>query len=264
MYSRELKKPNGKRWICHNCSYRTNVDNNSDVMENLLKMILDLQKSINFMSDKYEEVKEENKEMLRLLKEMKKERAELVTENKLLKEEIVYIRKEVNTLKYFLNNEEQQKLKNNIEVKGIPLDTVDDQKLIENALKVIGIELTSSQVKIQRVKETKDKPKNTIKLSLEDEEIKKNIITAARNYYKSKGPLTTVNIGMNGVKHMIYFNEELTNYNKYLLGKAKEIKKKGYKFVWYKNGKIFVRKNESDLPIAICNEEDIQGILNKT
>lgn len=94
----------------------------------------------------------------------------------------MYKKSKVNVLKYFLNNEEQMKLINNIKVKVIPLNAIEDQKLVQNALKVFGIKITNIQIKIQREREINGERKNTTKLN--DDETKKKIIQPHESFIK--------------------------------------------------------------------------------
>ncbi|KAL4721721.1 hypothetical protein ACJJTC_001702, partial [Scirpophaga incertulas] len=77
-------------------------------------------------------------------------------------------------------------------------------------------------------------------------------------------------IGVNiipGDPKPIYINEHLTPYNKQLLKKCKEIAmKKEYKYVWTKNGRIYIRKNDTSPAIQIHEEEDLRkktGLVNQ-
>ena len=56
----------------------------------------------------------------------------------------------------------------------------------------------------------------------------------------------------------IYINEHLTTRNKHLFNLAKDKKRsKNYKFLWTRNGKIFIRKDERSDPITIDCEDTI-------
>lgn len=62
----------------------------------------------------------------------------------------------------------------------------------------------------------------------------------------------------NGSKQKIYINESLTKENKQLLFKTKEkARDASYKYVWSKEGKIFVRKNDNSRVHRIKNEHDL-------
>lgn len=48
-----------------------------------------------------------------------------------------------------------------------------------------------------------------------------------------------------------YFNETITNWNTVLFGKVKTLKTNNFKYIWYKNGKLFVRRTEHDKAVIL-------------
>lgn len=59
----------------------------------------------------------------------------------------------------------------------------------------------------------------------------------------------------------IYINESLTRQNKMLLSKCREYaRKEKIKFVWVKNGKIFMRKTEGSMIVLINSENKFRDI----
>ena len=60
----------------------------------------------------------------------------------------------------------------------------------------------------------------------------------------------------------IYLNENLPQNLKILLGKVNQIRKsKQYKFLWTRNGNIYVRKNENTNVISITRNSDLVKIV---
>ncbi|CAG9762157.1 unnamed protein product [Ceutorhynchus assimilis] len=60
--------------------------------------------------------------------------------------------------------------------------------------------------------------------------------------------------------HLIYLNDDMPKETKELFMSARTLKERGYKFIWAKEGKIFVRKKENDLVLRINSMEDIKKI----
>ena len=59
----------------------------------------------------------------------------------------------------------------------------------------------------------------------------------------------------------IFINDHLTAYGKKLFGTAKKIKKdKHYKFLWTRNGKIFIKKNEDSSTIYIDSDDVLRNL----
>ncbi|KAL1447925.1 hypothetical protein WDU94_005444 [Cyamophila willieti] len=66
-------------------------------------------------------------------------------------------------------------------------------------------------------------------------------------------------------KDKIYVNEHLTKSNQDLLYKAKKLKEvNGYKFVWVKDCKIMIRKNETSRIYVIRNTRDLETYMTIT
>lgn len=76
-----------------------------------------------------------------------------------------------------------------------------------------------------------------------------------------KQKLTANNIDKNWGKTAIFVNDQMTSTNRDLFFKARKTAKEvGYKFIWFKNNKIFVRRNESSKAIIITDELSISKI----
>ncbi|KAJ2951527.1 hypothetical protein O0L34_g13678 [Tuta absoluta] len=78
---------------------------------------------------------------------------------------------------------------------------------------------------------------------------------------KSRRGLTTVDLGLNGASRPISVNEHLTPENKKLYKKVRDARKeRGYTYVWTKDCKLFVRKNDTSKIIHIATEADLAKI----
>ena len=72
--------------------------------------------------------------------------------------------------------------------------------------------------------------------------------------------ITNFDIGLKG-RERIYISESLTPHYRKLLKTVKEMAKlKEYKFVWWKNDRILVRKEERSPVIVIEKEEDLKKL----
>lgn len=290
-FMKELKKPNGKRWFCENCitnntelslehiDWKRSINATSEIqksqkvldeknkengMEKLMSIVVDIQKSINFLSEKYDEIKSENKEMIILLKEIKKDRENLWNENSKLKTEMSNMKREIQHLKQKINSDEQTKLRNNIEIKGVAKQMhLKDEEITKKILNHIGVTIEEKNLSNVYRPNIPGKTNDIIKIQLPDYEIKTEILKKTKIYFKSMGRLTTKDIEVSGLQSTIYINEELTPRNKYLLGKGRELRKIGYEFVWWKNGKIFVKKNSKEDAIIINDEDDLKKLFEK-
>ena len=56
----------------------------------------------------------------------------------------------------------------------------------------------------------------------------------------------------------IYINEHLSPHNRYLFNLAlKRKKEKGYRFLWTKNGTVFLKEDEGSEVLKVVNENDL-------
>lgn len=263
-FIKEMKKPNGKRWSCENCDLNTSeaLPEHSD-WKQLVNAVCEIKLSMEFISNKYEEIRTRNDEILQQLKDMRKERAELKAENEEQKKEIANLKKEIISIKKHINNNEQEKLKNNIELKGVAVQKeTKDEDIVKRVLQKLEVKINDHDIcHIKRTPTTHTDPdKSIIKIELRNEGIKKSIMEAAKRKNRLNEKLTTKSIDLPGPSRIIYVNEDLTSTNKYLLGKSKELRRYGFKYVWWQNQKVLVRRTDSEKSIVISDESDIQKL----
>lgn len=77
-----------------------------------------------------------------------------------------------------------------------------------------------------------------------------------QNSKKSK--LTGKSLNTNWNDDKIYINDCLTHFNTNLFFKTKAYAcDKGYKYVWFKDSKIFIKKNDQIKVIIICDDQSL-------
>ena len=84
-------------------------------------------------------------------------------------------------------------------------------------------------------------------------------------FYQSRKGLrgkSTRDLGLSKVaENPIFISESLTKQNKILFNKSLETKKTlGYKFIWTRMGKIFMRQNERTRAVTISSEKDLEKL----
>lgn len=216
-------------------------------MQGLIKEIQELTKSVNFMSEKMDEVLKENKELRIAVKEMDKENKE--------------IKLKVSQLETRLNDIEQEKMGNRIVVKGIPRQNkeITPMQILKKVTAAINVRLEDKDVKECYIKNnTRESEKQIMMVKLTNEEIKNVIIEKkkqARNIRASQ-------CNLHGGEGTIYIEEQLTDHNSRIFFAARQLKKEaGYKYVWVSAGKILVRKKEGDRIKQITSDKDVEEIL---
>lgn len=247
-----------KSWKCECCESNTSSRFTSSPRRNhldeielktMIKMlqndVQDLKKSMDFISEKYEEEKKRNAVISDML-------SELSRDNDLLK-------KEVNNLKYVLNINESNKIKNNLRISGINLNTENPKVVFEAASKVftfLGVDVPREE--ITNIKMYKGTKGSSAIISLKSLDKKQQLLNARAN----KGKIKASSCGLGNDEALIFLDEELTKETYNLYKKAKCLKEHGYKYIWHKDGKVFVRRMDGDNVIVIKNELVLNDLLN--
>ena len=80
---------------------------------------------------------------------------------------------------------------------------------------------------------------------------------------KRKVDITQHDIIENGKTEILYIKENQSPYYRNLEMLAKKVAKvnNGYRFIWFNNGKLFVKKDEKAKTIRIRNENDLKTLF---
>lgn len=223
--------------------------NNEDtsVLIQLNKNILELQKdmkevkvSVQFISDKYDKIIEE----IKGLKDLKAN--QIKVEDKLVK------------LEDRVNELEQYSRCRNLEIRGVEECANENLKqvIVKIASKVGEMGIVESDIDVvHRIGNMNNRTPKDIIVQFKDRESRNKLLLRKKERLMSK----EVTEGRND--NVVYINEHLTSFNKQLLWQAKiRSRERNFKFVWSKEGKIFVRKHEKEKALRIKTEEDLRKI----
>lgn len=161
-----------------------------------------------------------------------------------------------------LNRLEQYGRNRNIEIENVELK--EGEKVEEIVLKVaegIKIELSSKDIeaahRLPARKSSAAPPRIIVQFASRK---KRDEFIAARS---QAAPITSQLLVGGKSKERIYLNENLTKYYSELLWRAKQKgKAEGYKFIWFKFGKILAKKSETSRGvIRISTFNDIEKIV---
>ena len=87
---------------------------------------------------------------------------------------------------------------------------------------------------------------------------KRNELLRASKVKSKKTKLTTSDIGFPGECKNIYIDENLTSYRSFLFRSARRSKEVNhYKYVWIRNGNVYMRKDENNPVLLIKSPECI-------
>lgn len=206
---------------------------------------------MNFLSDKYDK-------FISIV-------AKLEDENNTLKINNENLNKRLQSIEFEFYNQQQQQLSNFITIHGIPKQQKEDTKdLVVKTIKILDSNLDSVNVISCRRMLNKSAQDIAPIIVAEVDDIQTK--TRIKSNYKTNGPIILSQI-MNTPhckQQKIFINDYLSNYHKNILNLAKKLKQTyGFKFVWTKNGNVYLRYTEQSPVIQIKTEDDIADVDSK-
>ncbi|KAL0879710.1 hypothetical protein ABMA27_003425 [Loxostege sticticalis] len=209
-------------------------------LSSLKNEIENVRSSMDFMNEKFEDAM---RGQATLVKEME----EIKTQNEILK----------GTQNSRMNNVEVQCV---LESKNENLNTI-----IIQIAKTVGCSLTEENIthctRVAKNDKTNTRPRAII-AQLSSIRLRDTFLAAAITFNKlnKENKLNSSHIGIAGEKKPIYIMEHLSPANKSLHAAARiKSKELGYKYVWTRNGRIFMRKSDNT-PYIVVKDTDF---LNK-
>lgn len=205
-----------------------------------------IKESVQFISDSFDDFKTKIEENVRNAEQLE------IESNKL--------KAKVQVLEIKMNEMEQKNLKNNIVVTGIPTQTSENlPKITKKLLQVLKLdELEEDIVNSYRMGKHDKAP---ILIERKNLNSKIKIITAV----KQKKGIRVNECGFEGTNNNIFFNDELTTFNKQLFKKVRDFKTSNKcKGAFCANGRVYLRRNDSEPPIRIKNEDDLMALSNRS
>ena len=224
------------------------------IVENIQKIKSDIGKTVDFMSEKFEVIIHESKEL-------KSKVTMLVKENKMLNDQLNDMKEETTSLSSQVDFLERNLKGKNLEIVGVPF--VKNENVGDLALKVLtNIDPQLSKEDIESARRLMKKDKNNVTIYGPILARFKNI--GKRNYiFRNKKNLAEARPNLvNGSVKKIFINENLTPKNKKIFYHANCFKKQNnWRFVWTANGMVFLRKTESSDAVLVKNLVDLENII---
>jgi len=183
------------------------------------------------------------------LKELLQSMKDLREENKILKEQNYNLGNDLSILQKKMNILEQKLLDNFVEIVNVPEVTNEVCKnTVEKIAKSLKVEIdVIDAYRVQSKFNTKSKK---ILAELSSKRDKKELIENSR-----KIKPTGNSVDVTWKDEAIYINDNLTPFNRNLFFITKSFARDfGYKFVWFKDNKLFLKKNELSKEIVIDSD----------
>ncbi|XP_047543220.1 uncharacterized protein LOC125075553 [Vanessa atalanta] len=233
-------------WQCPECKpKRGNADNTPVCSGNSTSKLPDednitrrKKESMKFMNEQYEDIKSEIRTKFKAFEILNKENEQLKVT--------------IQDLDMRLNVMEQQSRACNIELQCLPEHK--NENLINTIMqlsRVISCNITEDNIhnvtRIAKQNPNSSRPKSII-VQFNSPRTRDTFLAASIKYNKNNpdDKLNSKLLGIGGLKQNIYVVEHLSPKNKMLHAAAKQkAKLKGYRYVWVRNGRIFMRKSDN-------------------
>jgi len=248
-----MSKTTKQQWCCAKCKFSNDAKtksptvnvkkgNEASVLTN--ESFSNLTDSVKYMSDKFDSFGEQLQELLKSIKDMREE-------NRILKVQNNNLHNDLNVLSNKLNILEQKSLDNFVEIVNVPeIINEDCKNTVKKIAKLLNVEIdvvnayrVHCPIKIQyRSKK--------IVAELTSKQVKKDLMESSR-----KIKPTGNSVEASWKNEAIYINDNLTQFNRNLFYKTKIFARdSGYKFVWFRDYKLFIKKTELTKAIVVENK----------
>lgn len=215
------------------CDIKRDIKN--EIADTKIK-IDELTESVNFMSTKYEQLKELVENKTKLIDNLEEQNKNLFSQ--------------VYDLSTRLAQIEQQSRECNLEIQCVPENKTENLKsIVRNLATTIGCSMTDQDLlnyhRVAKVNKDSSRPRSII-VKLPSPLMRDEIIAATKIYNRThqRDKLNSSHLGMVGEKSPVYVSEHLSPSNKQLHAAARKMaKEKKYEFVWVRNGRVYMRKD---------------------
>ena len=248
---RSMAQTARNNWRCGNCKGIKQSLDTSEMAKHFADLKRDIEKSQQFLSDRYEELMIKVNENGEIMSQMSKTIESLVGKVKERDDVIMNLTSRLNQLEQYGRNCNLELG----EVMEVERENLED--VVVAVARKMDINLTPAEIEtVHRLPAKKDRIRSII-VQLNSRKKRDEFILK-----RNKVRITNDDLLRNGNKSKVYVNENLTPFYKNLLWKAKNVQKeKGYEFAWFRFGKVLMRKDERSPVIKINQESDLNKLV---
>ncbi|VEN49708.1 unnamed protein product [Callosobruchus maculatus] len=257
------KRTCDEKWMCSKCietiegsesepedSETCSMKNpsNKDILKAMNRRFTDLEHAITFNGEIMEELKNTIKVLTEENKNIKKEHEKL-------KGRVNELEKQVNIMQKKMDKEELEGRRKNIVITGLRGDrnASKNVKKVPTRLNVEENEMEDCKISVLPSTDTN---KSIIVVKFNNEDLRNRVLEKRKGIF-----LDSENCNIDDLKTRLFINEDLSRPTRELFKKARELRQKGYKYVWCKNEQVYVRKKEGEQAVRISSLADVQQLL---
>ncbi|XP_052752645.1 uncharacterized protein LOC128201152 [Galleria mellonella] len=219
----------------------------------LKERLQDLQNTVQYISNQYEDL---NKTISTLSSDYNKMKCQCDN----LESTVLSLTERINTIDQNLRD-------SNIEIQGVPESKTENPlSIIKKIAETVSYNLSDTDVlnctRVASMNRNSKRPRAII-AKLRSTRCRDELYSAIARYNKSHphNKLNSSNLGISGNIVPIYVSEHLSPFNKSVHAAARlKAKELAYRFVWVRNGHIFMRKNETSQFIHVKNLQVLENL----
>lgn len=224
-----------------------NITNKLQVLDSLTTTVQNLEKTVTFISSQYDTIYQASEDNKTKVQNLNIELNKLNEANIKNVASIKLLTDQVNSLEQYSRN-------NNIEIHGLEESPNEDckEKVLYLANK-LNIPITKTDIDVaHRIKSSNNRSPKII-IAQFSSRTKRDLFMQKRRYCLIDNHLPGTTTGTT-----IYFNENMSPFYKNLYRLTRiQAKAQNFQYVWFKNSKLFIRRNAESPTIRINSEEDI-------
>lgn len=214
----------------------------------------ELKDSVSFLSDKYDQFAPR-------ITNLESETLILKTDTGSLHNGLTEAKDKINALEQLLRE-------SNIEINGVPENKDENLPiLVQKVAKAVTVKLVDGDVlsctRVAKMNKDSNKPR-AIVAKLRSPRCRDELLSGVTRFNKAnpKDKLKASHLDIANSKEPVYVTEHLSPANKSLHAAARiKAKELSYKYVWVRNGRIFVRKDDDSGKIYIKNIDSLKLII---
>lgn len=216
----------------------------------LKSTLQELKESVQFMSNDFDDLKMELGKNKDIINQLKKDNEEL--------------KSCVSDLRVRLNLVEQYSRQDNVEIHGVPENQAEN--LVTTVIQLgraISCNIQNEDVlsvsRVKKLDSQSNRPRSII-AKLRSTRVRDDVLAAVSKFNRAhvSDKLNSGHLGYGGAKMPVYISEHLSSLNKAIHARVRQTaREKGYKYVWIRDGRVLVRKDDGSRAIHIKSLEAI-------